>query len=62
MGLCRLGRGQRLNNLAELDARQPGASALEAMSLEQQAGLSEGMRVRLKEVSRRGSMLLMRWR
>ena len=56
------GRGQRLNNLAELDARQPGASALVAMSLEQQATLPEGSRVRLKEVSRRGAMLLMRWR
>ena len=56
------GRGQRLNNLAELDAKQPGASALVAMSLKQQAALPEGTRVRLKEVSRRGSMLLMRWR
>ena len=56
------GRAQPLSNLAELDARQPGVSALVVISSEQQAALPEGARVRLKEVSRRGSMLLMRWR
>ena len=55
------GRARRLSNLVELDARQPGASALVVMSLQQQAGLPEGTRVRLLEVSRRGNMLLLRW-
>ena len=56
------GRARQLNDLAELAAKQPGASAMVAMSSGQQAALPEGTGVRLKEVSRRSSMLLMRWR
>lgn len=56
------GRARQLSNLAELDAKQPGASALVVVSAEQLAALPEGSRSRLNEISRRGSMLLMRWR
>ena len=56
------GRAQQINDLAELAAKQPGVSAMVAMSFGQQAALPEGVRAQLKEVSRRGSMLLMRWR
>ena len=55
------GRAQQLSNLAELDTGRPGASALVAMSSEQLAALPESSKIRLKEVSRRGTMLLLRW-
>lgn len=55
------GRAQQINDLAELAAKKPRGSAMVAMSSVQQAALPESMRVQLKEVSRRGSMLLMRW-
>jgi 4-amino-4-deoxy-L-arabinose transferase-like glycosyltransferase len=56
------GRAQQLSDLANLASKQSGTSALVVMSLEQQAALLEGTKARFEAVSRRGSMLLLRWR
>ncbi len=56
------GRAQLLSDLAKLDTEQGGASALVVMSSGQYAALPQTVRQRLKQLSCRGSMLLLRWR
>ena len=56
------GRARPLSDLAKLDNQQAGATALVVMSTRQFFALPDGARVRLKELSRRDSMLLLRWR